>query len=48
MLQQGRLVRPFVHEVDTGAYWLTYLKSRQASAALQTFRQWLMTQLQAE
>jgi LysR family transcriptional regulator of beta-lactamase len=33
MLQQGRLVRPFAHEVDTGAYWLTYLKSRQASSA---------------
>lgn len=48
MLQQGRLVRPFAHEVDTGAYWLTYLKSRQASAALQTFRQWLMTQLQTD
>ncbi|MCO8249614.1 LysR family transcriptional regulator [Comamonas thiooxydans] len=48
MLQQGRLVRPFAHEVDTGAYWLTYLKSRQASSALQTFRQWLMTQLQAD
>ncbi|WP_304349311.1 LysR family transcriptional regulator [Comamonas testosteroni] len=48
MLQQGRLVRPFAHEVDTGAYWLTYLKSRQASPALQTFRQWLMTQLQTD
>lgn len=48
MLQQGRLVRPFAHEVDTGAYWLTYLKSRQASSALQTFRQWLMTQLQSD
>lgn len=48
MLQQRRLVRPFAHEVDTGAYWLTYLKSRQASPALQTFRQWLMTQLQAD
>lgn len=48
MLQQGRLVRPFAHEVDTGAYWLTYLKSRQASSALQTFRQWLMNQLQTD
>lgn len=48
MLQQGRLVRPFAHEVDTGAYWLTYLKSRQTSSALQTFRQWLMTQLQTD
>jgi len=48
MLQQGRLVRPFAHEVDTGAYWLTYLKSRQASSALQTFRHWLLTQLQTD
>lgn len=48
MLQQGRLVRPFAHEVDTGAYWLTHLKSRPASGALQIFRQWLMAQLQAD
>ena len=47
MLQQGRLVRPFAHEVDTGAYWLTHLKSRPASGALQIFRQWLIAQLQA-
>ena len=48
MLQQGRLVRPFAHEVDTGAYWLTHLKSRPASGALQVFRQWLIAQLQAD
>lgn len=48
MLQQGRLVRPFAHEVDTGAYWLTYLKSRPASGALQVFRQWLLAQLQTD
>ncbi|MEG0047063.1 MAG: LysR family transcriptional regulator [Comamonas sp.] len=48
MLQQGRLVRPFAHEVDTGAYWLTHLKSRPASVALQIFRQWLIAQLQAD
>ncbi len=48
MLQQGRLVRPFAHEVDTGAYWLTHLKSRPDSAALQTFQQWLLTQLQRQ
>ena len=48
MLQQGRLVRPFAHEVDTGAYWLTYLKSRPVSGALQIFRQWLLAQLQAD
>lgn len=48
ILQQGRLVRPFAHEVDTGAYWLTYLKSRPVSGALQIFRQWLIAQLQAD
>ena len=48
MLQQGRLVRPFAHEVDTGAYWLTHLKSRPASGALQIFRQWLIAQLQTD
>lgn len=46
MLQQGRLARPFAQEVDTGAYWLTYLKSRQPSSALQAFRQWLLAELQ--
>ncbi|MDL5039049.1 LysR family transcriptional regulator [Comamonas resistens] len=48
MLNQGRLVRPFAQEVNTGAYWLTHLKSRQASSALQTFRHWLLAQLQHE
>lgn len=46
LLQQGRLVRPFAQEVDTGAYWLTHLRSRAPSAALKTFRQWLLAQLQ--
>ena len=46
LLQQGRLVRPFEQEVDTGAYWLTHLRSRMPSAALKTFRQWLLAQLQ--
>ncbi|WP_374007544.1 LysR family transcriptional regulator [Delftia lacustris] len=46
LLQQGRLVRPFEQEVDTGAYWLTHLRSRAPSAALKTFREWLLAQLQ--
>ncbi|MDH0849606.1 LysR family transcriptional regulator [Delftia tsuruhatensis] len=46
LLQQGRLVRPFEQEVDTGAYWLTHLRSRAPSAALKTLRQWLLAQLQ--
>lgn len=45
LLQQGRLVRPFEQEVDTGAYWLTHLRSRAASPALKTFRQWLLAEL---
>jgi LysR family transcriptional regulator of beta-lactamase len=45
LLLQGRLVRPFTQEVDTGAYWLTHLRSRAASPALQTFRQWLLAEL---
>lgn len=48
MLHQRRLVRPFAHEVDTGAYWLTYLKSRPVSGALQIFRQWLIAQLKVD
>jgi LysR family transcriptional regulator of beta-lactamase len=48
MLNQGRLARPFVQEVDTGAYWLTHLRSRPASAALHAFRRWLLAQLQDE
>ena len=48
MLQQGRLLRTFAHEVDTGAYWLTHLKSRNDSEALQIFRQWLLSTIQED
>jgi LysR family transcriptional regulator of beta-lactamase len=40
-LEQGRLVRPFAIEVDTGRYWLTWLKSRPMTPALTAFRTWL-------
>jgi LysR family transcriptional regulator of beta-lactamase len=40
-LEQGRLVRPFALEVDTGRYWLTWLKSRPMTPALAAFRAWL-------
>jgi LysR family transcriptional regulator of beta-lactamase len=43
-LRQGRLVRPFAAEVTLGAYWLTRLKSREETAAMAAFRQWLLTQ----
>lgn len=41
-LRQGRLVRPFAVETQNGRYWLTRLKSRSVSAAMQAFRDWLM------
>jgi LysR family transcriptional regulator of beta-lactamase len=40
-LQAGRLVRPFHGELHTGRYWLTRLKTRRESAALQAFAGWL-------
>lgn len=41
-LQQGRLVQPFATHIALGAYWLTRLKSRPPSSALQAFRDWLL------
>lgn len=41
-LDQGRLVRPFAHEIETGAYWLTRLKTRKPSEAMRVFREWLI------
>jgi LysR family transcriptional regulator of beta-lactamase len=41
-LDQGRLVRPFADEVETGAYWLTRLKTRKPSEAMRSFRDWLI------
>jgi LysR family transcriptional regulator of beta-lactamase len=43
-LQQGRLIRPFDLQVGAGRYWLTWLKSRQVTAAMRAFRDWLSTQ----
>jgi LysR family transcriptional regulator of beta-lactamase len=41
-LAQGRLVRPFVVEIDAGAYWLTSLKSKRVTDAMDAFRGWLL------
>lgn len=46
-LQQGRLARPFELEVSTGSYWLTRLKSRPQTSAMQAFRGWLLAACQA-
>lgn len=39
-LQHGRLIRPFDIEISTGSYWLTRLKSKQVTPAMQAFRDW--------
>ena len=41
-LRQERLVQPFAVEVPTGRYWLTRLKSRAMTPAMEAFRAWLM------
>lgn len=41
-LQQGRLVQPFALEVDVGGYWLTRLQSKEPTAAMASFRAWLL------
>ncbi|MBO9678391.1 MAG: LysR family transcriptional regulator [Acidovorax sp.] len=41
-LQQGRLAQPFALELARGGYWLTRLKSRPPTAALEAFRGWLL------
>ncbi|TYC51946.1 LysR family transcriptional regulator [Rhodobacterales bacterium] len=35
------IVRPFQAEVTTGAYWLSWLKSRGETAAMGSFRMWI-------
>jgi LysR family transcriptional regulator of beta-lactamase len=41
-LQHGRLTRPFDIEIASGSYWLTRLKSKQVTPAMQAFREWLL------
>jgi len=43
-----RLVRPFDVEVVLGAYWLTSLKSRTPTSAMEAFRSWLMATSRTE
>jgi len=46
-LQQERLIRPFGLEITDGAYWLTRLKSKTPTTAMQAFRTWLLASVQA-
>lgn len=43
-LRSGRLARVFDIEVDAGSYWLTWLKSKRMTPAMQTFKSWLVEQ----
>jgi LysR family transcriptional regulator of beta-lactamase len=43
-LTEGVLVRPFEAEVDTGAYWLTRLKSKAPTGAMRAFRDWILAE----
>ncbi|EHM44685.1 LysR family transcriptional regulator [Hafnia alvei] len=43
-LQNGLLVSPFDIEVEVGSYWLTWLKSKPMTPAMQLFHQWLLVQ----
>lgn len=45
-LARKRLVRPFRTEVHLGSYWLTWLKSKRATPAMQAFREWLLNETQ--
>ncbi len=44
-MEAGCLVRPFTTEITLGSYWLTRLKSKRMSAAMQVFEEWLFSQL---
>jgi LysR family transcriptional regulator of beta-lactamase len=41
-LQQGKLVQPFAIETAVGSYWLTSLKSKRQTPAMQAFQAWLL------
>jgi LysR family transcriptional regulator of beta-lactamase len=43
-LQAGSLVRPFDIEVQTGSYWLTWLRSRRPSPGMRLFRDWIIAE----
>jgi LysR family transcriptional regulator of beta-lactamase len=40
-IDAGQLVRPFPVEAEVGGYWLTWIKTRTRSPAMQAFRNWL-------
>jgi LysR family transcriptional regulator of beta-lactamase len=45
---EGRLIWPFDISVDVGSYWLTQLKSRSTTPAIEAFRTWLLQRMRGE
>jgi LysR family transcriptional regulator of beta-lactamase len=43
-LQLGMLARPLDIDVRGGAYWLTSLKSKPLTPAMQLFRDWIVAE----
>jgi LysR family transcriptional regulator of beta-lactamase len=43
-IERGQLVRPFQIEAYLGGYWLTRLKSRPPTPAMEAFRAWLLAE----
>lgn len=41
-VETGRLARPFSAEVAAGSYWLTWLKSKELTAGMRAFHDWLV------
>jgi LysR family transcriptional regulator of beta-lactamase len=42
-LQAGRLARPFAVEIENGSYWLTRLKSKRTTLAMNVFLDWMLS-----
>ena len=45
-MTRGWLVQPFPRTIETGAYWLTRLKSRTPTMAMQAFEGWLVEEVE--
>lgn len=41
-LTTAQLVRPFATEINMGSYWLTHLKSKAMTPAMEIFSEWLL------
>ena len=44
-ISAGRVIRPFAHTISIGRYWLTRVRNRPASSAMELFEAWLVTKL---